>query len=120
MDRISTVYTPWLDSTPPSDVTTAPTSTPHRKTVFDYTLLSGDAGTDLVTPRRVENYVDATGGAPQLVSRSYVLLTTDNSVYPPLDVRKDVSCRNATATWDDASNPVTTTKRYASGAFKGS
>lgn len=117
--RVSTVYTPWLDSVPPGDVNQSPTSVAHRKTVYDYTPLTGDPGTDLQTPRRVDVFIKESAGAEtQLVSRDYVHLSTDATVYPRLNIRKDISCRSSTALWDDANNPVTTTRSFADGPFK--
>ena len=118
-DLVSKVYAPWLNSTPPTDIHTPPTSVPHKEIANDYTLLTGDAGTDLVTPRRTEVFgKDSAGGSLHLVSRSYVLFTNDNISYPRLYVRQDIACRDASATWNDQSNRVTVTRTYLGGPFK--
>jgi hypothetical protein len=117
-DLISKIYTPWGDSAPSSDPGTAPTAA-HKETDYDYTRLPGDAGTDLVTPRKIETYVqDSAAGSPQLVSRSYVLLTIDTNDYPMLNVRADIVCQTPGAAWNDPGNLVTLTRTYLNGANK--
>ncbi len=120
-NRIATAYSPWLDSTPPSDIDVVPTSVPHRKIVYAYSPLtsSGDPGTnDFVTPRQIETYVNDSATV-QLVSRSFVTLTTDTNRYPAADVRKDIGARNSSVQWSDTNNLVTITRTLASGSFKG-
>lgn len=120
-NRIATAYSPWLDSTPPADIDTAPTAVPHRETVYDYTLLPGDTRTDdQAAPRRTDKLVQPTSSPPpQLVSRTYAQLTLDTNSSPLLEIRKDIGARNVTATWDDTNNPVTIIRTLASGPFKG-
>jgi RHS repeat-associated protein len=48
-----------------------------------------------------------------------VQLSGDTNASPSLDVRKDIAARNASAPWDDANNPVTITRTFATGPFKG-
>jgi len=120
-NRVSIAYSPWLDSTPPSDIDTAPTSVPYRKTVYAYTPMSssGDPGTnDFVTARQIDAYGND-GTTVQLISRSFVTLTVETNRYPATDTRRDIDARNASAVWNDASNPVTITRTMQSGAFSG-
>ena len=120
-NRISTAYSAWLDSTPPSDIDTAPTSVPYRKTVYAYTPMSGsgDPGTnDFVTARQVDTSVND-GTTVQLISRSFVTLTIETNRYPATDTRKDIDARNASAQWNDTNNPVTVTRTLRSGALSG-
>jgi len=120
-DLITTLYTPWGNSAAPSDPSTAPTSVAHKETVYDYTLLSGDSGTDLVTPRKTEVYVkDSTSSSLQPVSLSYVLLTVDSNSTPRLKVRTDIVCASSSAAWNDTNNLVTVTRSYLDGAYKDS
>lgn len=116
--RISDVYQPWLDSQPPASIDTAPSSVPNKRTHYDYTLLPGDTG-DSITPRKIEVYADTTGGSPQLVSRSFTLLTTDTADYPQLDIRQDIECPNSTVAWNDGGNPITIARTFATGPNKG-
>jgi len=119
-NRIATAYSAWLDSTPPADIDTAPTSIPYSKTVYAYTPMSGsgDPGTnDFVTPRQVDSYVND-GTTVPLVSRSFVTLTLDTNRYPATDVRRDISARNSSVAWNDTNNPVTITRTFASGALR--
>jgi len=118
-DLVTNVYTPWGDSAPPTDLSAAPTSVAHKETVYDYTLLPGDAGVDLVTPRRTEVYVkDSSGGSLQLVSRAYTILAVASNTYPRLNVCSNIVCKSPSAAWNDSGNMVTITRTYLDGANK--
>ncbi len=118
-DVLTNVYTPWGDSAPPADLSAVPTAVPHKETVHDYTLLPGDSGNDLVTPRKTEVYVkDSAAGSLQLVSRSYTILAIASNTYPRLNVCSTILCKNASANWDDSGNLVTITRTYLDGANK--
>lgn len=118
-DLVTNVYTPWGDSAPPTDLSAAPTSVPHKETVYDYTLLPGDAGTDLVTPRKTEVYVkDSAAGSLQLVSRIFTILAIASNTYPRLNICSNIVCNNSTAAWSDSGNLVTITRTYLDGANK--
>jgi RHS repeat-associated protein len=122
-DRVSSAYSPWLDSSPPPDSSVPPSSGPHTKTTYDYARLdpSADVADDLSTARKIEHYVKASAEAElQLISRDFTVLASDTTRYPALDVRKDTRGKGpSVVTWNDPGNPVTITTTFTNGAYKG-